>query len=87
MEMFVETHYQSAYQRGLAWADEVLRGWRATGRPVPPELPLSQKEAAALLEQPFTDVARQARAASVLYAAARVRWRRLVSRDIDGRAS
>jgi len=87
MEMFVETHYQSAYQRGLAWADEVLRGWRATGRPIPPEWPLSKQEAAARLEQSCTDREGQARAASVLYAAARVRWRRLVSRDIDGRPS
>jgi hypothetical protein len=87
MEMFIEAHYQRAYQRGKAWAEEAFRGLRATGRAVPPELPLSKHEAAALLEQPFTDRERQPRAASVLYAAARVRWRRLVSVEINQRVS
>jgi hypothetical protein len=85
MAMFGETHYQNAYQRGLAWADEVFRGWLQSGRLVPRELPLSKLEAAAALEQPFKDLEKHARAASVLYAAARVRWRRLVSLQFNRR--
>ncbi|MET0593311.1 MAG: hypothetical protein ABW133_11465 [Polyangiaceae bacterium] len=86
MEMFGEAHYQQAYQRGLAWAEEVFQGWRATGRPVPPELPLTKHDAAAVLEAPVTDLERQTRAASVLYATALVRWRRLVSLEFTRRA-
>src|SRR5687767_9414249 len=88
MEMFGEAHYQRAYQRGLAWADEVFRSWLQSGRPVPRELPLSKHEAAAMIEQiPLADLERQARATSVLYASARVRWRRLVSLEFNRRAS
>jgi hypothetical protein len=85
MQMFGETHYEMAYQRGLAWADEIFRGWVQSGRPVPRELPLSKHEAATVLEQPFNDLESHARAASVLYATARVRWRRLVSLEFSRR--
>ena len=86
MEMFGEAHYQRAYQRGLAWADEVFQGWRATGRPVPPELPLTKHDAVAVLEAAPSDLERHTRVASVLYATARVRWRRLVSLEFARRA-
>ena len=85
--MFGESQYQKAYQRGLAWADDVFRGWLQTGRPVPHELPLTKHDAAAVLDAACVDVERQARAASVLYATARVRWRRLVSQEFTRRAS
>ena len=87
--MFGEAHYQRAYQRGLAWADEVFRSWLLSGRPVPRELPLSKHDAALQLAQAplVVDLERQSRAASVLYATARVRWRRLVSLEFNRRAS
>jgi hypothetical protein len=86
--MFGEIYYQNAYERGLAWADEVFRSWLSSGRPVPRELPLSKHDAAAVLEKPLpSDLERQARVTSVLYATARVRWRRLVSRELTRRAS
>jgi len=84
--MFGEAFYETAYQRGLSWADEVFHGWVASGRPVPRELPLSKEQAATLVEQAFMDTERQARVASVLYATACVRWRRLVSNERDRRA-
>jgi len=84
--MFGEAYYQKAYQRGLAWADEVFRGWIQSGRPVPRELPLSKHDAAAVLEPSLADLERHVRAASVLYATARVRWRRLVSLEFNRRA-
>jgi hypothetical protein len=87
MKMFGEAHYQLAYQRGLAWAEEVFRGWLQSGRPVPRELPFSKHDAPVILEQPLLDVERHSRAASVLYATARVRWRRLVSLEYNRRAS
>jgi hypothetical protein len=88
MEMFGEAHYQQAYQRGLVWADEVFRIWREEGRPVPRELPRSKHDAALVLAQgQLVDVERQARATAVLYATARVRWRRLVSLEFSRRAS
>jgi len=86
--MFGEAHYQRAYQRGLAWADEVFRSWLKEGKPVPRELPLSKHDAALQLAQAsLVDLERQSRAASVLYATARVRWRRLVSLEFNRRAS
>jgi hypothetical protein len=87
MEMFGEAHYQWAYQRGLAWADEVFGGWLKSGRPVPCELPFSKHDASTILEQRTLDLERQARTASVLYATAKVRWRRLVSLEFNRRAS
>ena len=87
MEMFGEAHYQRAYQRGLAWADEAFRGWLMSGRPVPRELPFSKHDAPMVLEQPLLDLEKRTRAASVLYATARVRWRRLVSLEYRRRAS
>jgi hypothetical protein len=86
--MFGEPQYQRAYQRGLTWADDVFRGWLGTGRPVPRELPLTKHDAATVLESSaFVDIEKQARATSVLYATARVRWRRLVSQEFTRRAS
>jgi hypothetical protein len=88
MEMFGEPHYQQAYQRGLAWAEEVFRSWVESGRPVPRELPRSKHDAVFVLARgQLVDVERQSRAAAVLYATARVRWRRLVSLDVTRRAS
>jgi hypothetical protein len=88
MEMFGESHYQRAYQRGLTWADDVFQGWLRTGRPVPRELPLTKHDASAVLEEAaLVDHEKQARVTSVLYATARVRWRRLVSREFTRRAS
>jgi hypothetical protein len=85
MQMFGEAQYQRAYQRGLAWAEEIFRGMRATGQPVPRELPLTKHDAEAVLE-PAWDLERSTRAASVLYATALVRWRRLVSLEFEHRA-
>jgi hypothetical protein len=85
--MFGETQYQRAYQRGLEWADEAFRGCVRSGGPVPHELPFSKHDAAKVLEQSVEDLERAARAAAVLYAAARVRWRRLVSLEFTRRAS
>jgi hypothetical protein len=85
--MFGETHYREAYERGQAWAKEVFDVWVMTGRPVPPELPLTKHEAQAAIDlAPSTDAERHARAESVLYAAARVRWRRLVARELGRRS-
>jgi hypothetical protein len=86
MEMFGEAHDQSAYQRGLAWADEAFHRWLASDRPVPRELPFSKHEAATLVEQRLADLETNVRAASVFYATARVRWRRLVSLEFNRRA-
>jgi hypothetical protein len=83
MEIFGEAQYQRAYQRGLAWAEEIFRGWRATGQPVPRELPLTKHDAEAVLGPVWLDLERSSRAASVLYATARVRWRRLVSLELE----
>jgi hypothetical protein len=87
MMMFGEAHYQEAYQRGLAWAEEVFHGWLTSGQPVPRELPFSKHDAVTFLDQPQADGERAARQASVLYATARVRWRRLVSSEFNRRAS
>jgi len=88
MEIFGEAHYQRAYQRGLAWADEVFQDWLRAGTPVPHELPRSKHDAARVLGQAqLVDSERQSRATAVLYATARVRWRRLVSLEFNRRAS
>jgi hypothetical protein len=87
MQMFGETHYQRAYQRGWAWAEDVFRGWLESGQPVPRELPFSKHDAPAILEQSAMNLESHARAVSVFYATARVRWRRLVSQEYNRRAS
>jgi hypothetical protein len=49
-------------------------------------LPLTKHDAVAVLEAVPSDLERHTRVASVLYATARVRWRRLVSLEFTRRA-
>jgi hypothetical protein len=76
--MFAEAHYRRAYERGTAWAEETYERWLATRRTLPREFPFTKRHALAVLDGAvFVDSDLGARIVSVLYAGARVRWRRL----------
>jgi hypothetical protein len=87
--MFGETRYREAFERGLAWADEIFDAWLDDGRALPEELPTRKYEIPVTRNEPADDADWQtrARAESVLYAAARVRWRRRFSHTVGRRAS
>ncbi len=80
--MFAEAHYRRAYERGAVWAEETFERWLASSRPLPREFPFPKDHALAVLDGAiFADSELGARVVSVLYAGARVRWRRLASSE------
>ena len=68
-----------AYERGVAWANETFDQWLESGRPIPPDLPLTESDAievfgAAVYPDPVT----RTRMVLIAFDAARLRWSRLV---------
>jgi hypothetical protein len=69
-----------AYERGVAWANETFDQWLESGRPVPPDLPMTESEAATVFGASLTsDPLIRTRMVLIAFDAARLRWTRLVS--------
>ena len=68
-----------AYERGVAWANETFDQWLEAGRPLPPDLPMTESDAAAVFGAPFADQLTRTRMVLIAFDAARLRWARLVS--------
>jgi hypothetical protein len=68
-----------AYERGVAWANETFDQWLETGRPVPPDLPMTESDAATVFGAVSSDPVTRTRMVLIAFDAARLRWTRLVS--------
>jgi hypothetical protein len=69
-----------AYERGVAWANETFDAWLAAGRAIPPDLPFTESDAAAMVDtSAFPDPVSRTRMVLITFDAARLRWTRLVS--------
>jgi hypothetical protein len=69
-----------AYERGVAWANETFDQWLEAGRPIPPDLPLTESDAAAVFGASVSsDPVTRTRFVLIAFDAARLRWTRLVS--------
>jgi hypothetical protein len=68
-----------AYERGVAWANETFDQWLESGRPVPPDLPLTEAAATEIFGAAFDpDPVTRTRMVLIAFDAARLRWSRLV---------
>ena len=68
-----------AYERGVAWANETFDKWLESGRAVPPDLPLTESDAAeAFGASVYSDPVSRTRFVLIAFDAARLRWSRLV---------
>jgi hypothetical protein len=69
-----------AYERGVAWANETFDEWLDAGRAIPPDLPLTESDAAEVFGGAvFADPLMRTRFVLIAFDAARLRWARLVS--------
>jgi hypothetical protein len=69
-----------AYERGVAWANETFDQWLASGRAIPPDLPLTESDAVGVFGAAvFSDPVMRTRMVLIAFDAARLRWVRLVS--------
>jgi hypothetical protein len=69
-----------AYERGVAWANETFDQWLEAGRAIPPDLPLTESDAAAIFGASVSsDPVARTRMVLIAFDAARLRWTRLVS--------
>ena len=69
-----------AYERGVAWANEAFDQWLATGRTIPPDLPLTESDASTIFgASVYPDAVTRTRMILIAFDAARLRWTRLVS--------
>lgn len=69
-----------AYERGVAWANETFDEWLDAGRAIPPDLPLTEANAAEVFgASVFSDPVTRTRFVLIAFDAARLRWSRLVS--------
>lgn len=68
-----------AYERGVAWANETFDQWLDAGRPIPPDLPLTESDAASVFGAAVADPVTRTRFVLIAFDAARLRWSRLVS--------
>jgi hypothetical protein len=69
-----------AYERGVAWANETFDQWLETGRAIPPDLPLTESDAATIFGATLSpDPVMRTRMVLIAFDAARLRWTRLVS--------
>jgi len=69
-----------AYERGVAWANETFDQWLDSGRSIPPDLPLTESDAAAVFgASDHPDPVTRTRMVLIAFDAARLRWTRLVS--------
>jgi hypothetical protein len=69
-----------AYERGVAWANETFDQWLDAGRSIPPDLPLTESDAAAIFGATvYPDAVMRTRMVLIAFDAARLRWTRLVS--------
>ena len=68
-----------AYERGVAWANETFDQWLDAGRAIPPDLPLTESDAAAVFGASVADPVTRTRFVLIAFDAARLRWSRLVS--------
>src|SRR5688572_6037607 len=67
-----------AYERGVAWANETFDQWLEVGRAVPPDLPLTESDAAEVFGSVYSDPVTRTRMVLIAFDAARLRWSRLV---------
>jgi hypothetical protein len=69
-----------AYERGVTWANETFDQWLDAGRAIPPDLPLTESDAAEVFGAAvFADPVTRTRFILIAFDAARLRWSRLVS--------
>jgi hypothetical protein len=69
-----------AYERGVAWANETFDQWLDAGRTIPPDLPLTELDAATIFGAAiYPDAVTRTRMVLIAFDAARLRWTRLVS--------
>jgi hypothetical protein len=68
-----------AYERGVAWANETFDQWLDAGRAIPPDLPLTELDAATVFGAAVSDPLARTRFVLIAFDAARLRWTRLVS--------
>jgi hypothetical protein len=68
-----------AYERGVAWANETFDQWLETGRSVPPDLPMTESDAASVFGAVSSDPVTRTRMVLIAFDAARLRGARLVS--------
>ncbi|MET0591673.1 MAG: hypothetical protein ABW133_03165 [Polyangiaceae bacterium] len=69
-----------AYERGVAWANEAFDQWLDAGRAIPPDLPLTESDAASVFgASVVADPVTRTRFVLIAFDAARLRWSRLVS--------
>ena len=77
-----------AYERGVAWANETFDAWLAAGRAIPPDLPFTESDAAAIVDtSAYPDPVSRTRMVLITFDAARLRWTRLVSLGLTGEPS
>jgi hypothetical protein len=68
-----------AYERGVAWANEKFDQWLESGRAVPPDVPLTEADAAEVFSgSVYPDPVTRTRMVLIAFDAARLRWSRLV---------
>lgn len=69
-----------AYERGVAWANETFDQWLEAGRAIPPDLPMTEADAASVFGASIaSDPLMRTRMVLIAFDAARLRWSRLVS--------
>ena len=69
-----------AYERGVAWANETFDQWLEAGRAIPPDLPLTESDAATIFGASVDpDPVTRTHMVLIAFDAARLRWTRLVS--------
>jgi hypothetical protein len=74
-----------AYERGVAFANQTFDQWLESGRAVPPDLPLTQSDAAEVFGAAFySDPVTRTRMVLIAFDAARLRWSRLVELGMTG---
>jgi hypothetical protein len=77
-----------AYERGVAWANETFDQWLENGRSIPPDLPLTESDAATIFGASFdSDPVTRTRMVLIAFDAARLRWTRLVSLGMTGESN
>jgi hypothetical protein len=68
-----------AYERGVAWANETFDHWLESGRAIPPDVPLTESDAADVFAgSAYPDPVTRTRMVLIAFDAARLRWSRLV---------
>jgi hypothetical protein len=77
-----------AYERGVAWANETFDQWLESGRALPPDVPLTESDAATIFGASLSlDPVLRTHMLLIAFDAARLRWARLVELGLTREAS